>query len=406
VEEDRIDPDRLRERLAACEEELGKARESARILEHIVVGVKDFAVIVLSPDGRVSLWNEGATRLLGYDTKDIMGQSARILFTPEDQAGGRPEKELAEAAEVGRASDECWMLRKNGSRFWAEGVTNGVRSPTGVHEGFVKILRDNTIRKGLEDELRRLNTSLDERVRQRTEELEDALKEMSAFSYSIAHDLLAPLRAMSGFAHLLAEEFPQEPGSTGKEYTDRITAGAAQMQAMISDLLEYSRLSRTEVLCSVLDPAEIAQGVIDRLAPEIRERNAQVTVVRPLPLVLAHDVTLTQVFNNLVSNAIKFVAPGVAPQVRVGGEETPDGVRLWVEDNGIGIAPEHQERIFGIFERLNSAGDYPGTGIGLAIVKRAVERMRGKTGVVSRPGGGSRFWIQLRRPALPSGGNR
>jgi len=229
---------------------------------------------------------------------------------------------------------------------------------------------------------------------------------MSAFSYSIAHDLLAPLRAMSGFSHLLAEEFPQEPGSAGKEYTDRITAGAAQMQKMINDLLEYSRLSRTEVICFVLDPAGIAEAVISRLAPEIRERNAQVTVVRPLPQVLAHDVTLTQVFNNLLSNALKFVAPGVAPQVRVGGDETPEGVRLWVEDNGIGIAPEHQERIFGIFERLNSAGDFPGTGIGLAIVKRAVERMRGKTGVEPRPGGGSRFWIQLRKPALPADRDR
>jgi signal transduction histidine kinase len=222
---------------------------------------------------------------------------------------------------------------------------------------------------------------------------------MSAFSYSIAHDLRAPLRAMSGFAHLLTEEFPQEPGSLGKEYTDRITAGAAQMQAMINDLLEYSRLSRTEVVCVGLDPAPIVEAVIGRLAPEIRDKSAQVVIDRPLPRVLAHDVTLTQVFDNLLSNALKFVAPGVAPQVRVGGEETADGIRLWVEDNGIGISPEHHDRIFGIFERLNSVGDYPGTGIGLAIVKRAVERMRGKTGVEPRPGGGSRFWIHLRKPA-------
>jgi signal transduction histidine kinase len=137
--------------------------------------------------------------------------------------------------------------------------------------------------------------------------------------------------------------------------------------------------------------------VIQQLRETLRERNAQVQVDHPLPTVLGHPTTLLQVLANLVHNAVKFVADGVTPQVRVRAEEHGNWVRVWVEDNGIGIAPEHQERIFGVFERLHSADAYPGTGIGLAIVRKGVERMGGRVGVVSQVNKGSRFWFELRK---------
>jgi PAS domain S-box-containing protein len=370
-----------------------------RILAQISSSVKDFAIIVLTPDGRVAHWNEGAERLFGYEAGEIHGRDAGILFPPEDRAKGIPEEELRRARTEGRAEDDSRLQRKDGSRFWASGVCTSVRGTSDDLEGFVKILRDQSSRKALEDELRRVNASLEQRVRERTADLEDALKEMAAFSYSIAHDLKAPLRAMTGLAEALTEDFGDALGETGHEYTRRIRDAATNMNQMIEDLLTYSRLTRAEILCHPLDPGGVLDDVLRRLAADIQGRGAEISVERPLPTVLGHEITLGQVFTNLISNALKFVAPGVRPRIRVFGEEREDSIRICVEDNGIGIAPEYQKKIFGIFERLNPALEYPGTGIGLAIVNRAIERMKGRVGVDSLNGKGSRFWIELRKAA-------
>jgi PAS domain S-box-containing protein len=391
-----------KEHLARAEEQLAKAKNAERILEQITTTVQDFAIILLTREGRIELWNEGAERLLGYTDKQIHGQDARILFTEEDQGNQLPEKELETARSLGRAAEDCMLMRKDGSRFWASGVTTAIRGGDGSLQGFVKILRDRTAQKTLEEELRRVNTTLETRIRERTEDLEDALKEMAAFSYSIAHDLRAPLRAMTGFAQVLSEECSQELGEEGRDYAAKISEAARKMNQMIDDLLTYSRLTRTDILCHPLNPEVVLDLVLRRLGSEIRQKDAQVTVVRPLPIVLAHEITLEQVLINLISNALKFVAPGVKPQIRIWGEEHPEWMRISVEDNGIGIPPEYRKKIFEIFERLHPEGNYPGTGIGLAIVNRAVERMRGRVGVeAARSGTGSCFWVELRKVATP-----
>lgn len=375
------------------------ALDAERILAQISVSVKDFAIIVLTPDGRVTYWNEGAERLFGYQAGEVRGQYGRVIFTPEDQARGAPEEELRSARSEGRANDDCWLQRKDGSRFWASGVTTPVLGTSGDLEGFVKVLRDLSDRKALEEELLRVNASLEHRIRERTADLEDALKEMAAFSYSIAHDLKAPLRAMTGFAQALSEDFGEPLGETGRGLTRRISDAATNMNQMIEDLLTYSRLTRAEILCHPLDPDRVLDDVLRTLDAEIQSREAEIAVERPLPPVLGHEITLGQVFANLISNAVKFVAPGVRPRVRIFGEERENSVRICVEDNGIGIAPEYHKKVFGIFERLNPASEYPGTGIGLAIVNRAIERMKGRVGVESLNGRGSRFWIELRKVA-------
>lgn len=392
--------DRLRHEARELEEALGKARQSERILDQITRTVKDFVIVLLTPDGRVLLWNEGAERMLGYDAGEIHGQSAAILFAPEDVEKGLPAKELATARAEGRAEDENWLRRKDGSLFWASGVTSAIRGASGELEGFVKILRDRSDRKRLEEELRRLNATLEQRVKDRTEDLEDALKEMGAFSYSIAHDLRAPLRAMSGFADVLEEDFREALGEEGLQHLRRIQDSARFMNQMIEDLLTYSRLTRAEVLCHPLDPDPVLDLVLRNMAVEIAETGAEIVVDRPLPRLMAHELTLGQVFTNLLSNALKFVGPGVRPRVRVWGEAREGWIRIWFEDNGVGVAPGQSRRIFGIFERLHTAAEFPGTGIGLAIVNRAVERMKGRVGVEPGPGGGSRFWVDL-RPILP-----
>lgn len=256
----------------------------------------------------------------------------------------------------------------------------------------------------IEDALRRARDELEERVRERTAALErtnlrlrEINAELASFARTVAHDLRAPLRAMQGFAAALMEDYADRLDSVGREYAQRIVAAAQRMDRLIQDLLTYSQLSRAEILLQPVPLDTVVDEVIQQLRETLRERNAQVQVDHPLPTVLGHPTTLLQVLANLVHNAVKFVADGVTPQVRVRAEEHGNWVRVWVEDNGIGIAPEHQERIFGVFERLHSADAYPGTGIGLAIVRKGVERMGGRVGVVSQVNKGSRFWFELRK---------
>jgi signal transduction histidine kinase/CHASE3 domain sensor protein len=303
----------------------------------------------------------------------------------------------------------------------------------------------------LRQQLLNYTSQLEQHVAERTRELQETNTELEAFTYSVSHDLRAPLRTMQGFTQALQEDYGDRLDSLGQDYARYITEAAVSMDTLISDLLTYSRLSRAEIRIQPIDLSRVIAEGLSQLDAELRERQVQVTVEEPLPQVMAHRITLVQVVTNLLANAIKFVKPDVQPQVRVwaeelgsresavgsgertdyswahlgdgeGGEDitpsspvslssplappapdsrlpTPDSppqvVRLWIQDNGIGIASEYHERIFRVFERLHGVETYPGTGIGLAIVRKGMERMGGQVGVESQPNQGSRFWIEL-----------
>jgi signal transduction histidine kinase/ABC-type uncharacterized transport system substrate-binding protein len=260
----------------------------------------------------------------------------------------------------------------------------------------ILVLSVNIInRRRAEEELMKYRTHLEELVENRTRKLEEINTELESFAYSVSHDLRAPLRAMQGFSQALLEDYAPKLDAQGKDYARRMDDSARRMETLIQDLLEYSRLSRSEVKLKPVDLTSVVEHVLTQLEAEIKDKDALIRVDKPLPTVLGHNATLEQVVENLITNAIKFVPPGVKPKIHLWAEERDTVVRLWVEDNGIGIAPEHHERIFRIFERLHGIEIYPGTGIGLATVKKGLEKMAGTVGVESVPDKGSRFWIEL-----------
>jgi len=307
----------------------------------------------------------------------------------------------------------------------------------GSVRGYCGLVIDISDRKQAELEIKQLNENLEQKVKERTIQLQEVNRELEAFTYTVSHDLRAPLRAMQGLAQALQEDYSSYLDETGQQYTQRIVTAAARMDTLILDLLAYSRLGRSEIWLQRLSLDSAIAEVLKELQSDIQVAQAQITIESPLPIVKAHRSILVQVLINLINNAIKFVAADVQPQVRIWAEERVRGqggqggqggvnsphtphtphtpptsppphlptssqtstskkwVRLWVEDNGIGIAKEHQERIFRTFERLHGIESYPGTGIGLAIIKRGIERMGGSVGVESQLGQGSRFWIEL-----------
>lgn len=232
-------------------------------------------------------------------------------------------------------------------------------------------------------------------LERKASELKQSNEELEGMCYSIAHDLRAPLRAMRGFTSALIEDYNPVLDNAGQNYTKRIDESAGRMDELIQDLLDYGKLGHVALPIEPIPLEDVVRHVLDSLSDEISQKQACVEVQGPLPKVLANSTILNQVITNLVSNALKFVALGVAPQVKVSALVIKNKVRISVRDNGIGIDPEHQQRIFGVFERLHSYESYPGTGIGLAIVRKGVERMGGTFGVESDLNKGSCFWVDL-----------
>jgi signal transduction histidine kinase len=247
----------------------------------------------------------------------------------------------------------------------------------------------------LHEQVQRYAVELEQRVATRTAELQATNAELASFSYSVSHDLRTPLRSIQSFAQILLADYADRLDAVGQDCARRIVTAARRMDALTEDLLAYARLSRVAVELKPVSLEAVVDDVLTQLEADIQGKKARITVEKPLPQVMGQYATLVQVVANLLTNGIKFVAPGVRPQVRVRTEERTAWVRLWVQDNGIGIAPQYQERIFGIFERLHDIEAYPGTGIGLAIVRKGIERMGGRVGVESAPDQGSAFWVEL-----------
>ena len=251
-----------------------------------------------------------------------------------------------------------------------------------------------------ETRYRELATSLETQVKLRTAALEETNKELEAFTYTIAHDLRAPLRAQESFSSALLVEFGDVLGETGRDYAKRISHSALRLNELVQDLLEFSRLSRAEIKIGIVDLRRVVLRACEEMQFAINEANAQVDIQPFSSTICGHEATLEIVITNLLSNAIKFCKRDVHPHIRICAEDRDDFVRLTVEDNGIGIAPEHYDQVFGIFNRLHKVGEYPGNRHWPRHCQTSrSERMSGRVGVESRRGVGTRFWIELQKVA-------
>ncbi len=330
--------------------------------------------------------NAAWQRVLGYTEDELKSRPAFEFVHPEDRADVLAK---AQALVNGSVVDyfEVRCTHKDGSYRWIGWTAAAFHA-----EKLVYIFgREVTQRKTNEQKIESLNGELKLRV----QELTDINTELEAFSYSISHDLRAPLRSMQGFADALLDEQGERLDDTGKEYAQRIVNSAKYMDALLNDLLDYSRLSRAELDREPVDLHRELTELVTQLEADIKRKHAEIKVDVNGTSVAAHAVTLRQILANLICNALKFVHPERTPQLRIRSERKKDTVRIWVEDNGIGIAAEHCDRIFRLFERLHTVQAYPGTGIGLALVRKGAERMGGSVGVESVPEQGSRFWVEL-----------
>jgi PAS domain S-box-containing protein len=359
------------------------AARLAAIVEH-----SDDAIFSTDLDGTITSWNRGAERLYGYTEVEAIGQTLTMLL-PEGRANEEPAILHRICSGESVENYETERRRKDGTVIDVSLTVSPVKNAAGKIIGASKVARDIT------DKVR-VKEKLEQTVAERTASLREAVEQMEEFSYSVSHDLRAPLRAMSAYAGVLLEEYGNRLDQTARGYVEKIQRGSDRMNRLTQDVLAYSRVARSLAQPESIDLERLVRDVIHQHTT-LQFPAAEIEVVGPLPGVVGHETTLGQSVSNLLNNAVKFVAPGVKPLVRIRAELKGKNVRVWFEDNGIGVKPEHQKRIFNMFERVHPQGKYEGTGIGLTIVRKAMEKMGGKVGVDSDGQHGSRFWIELRR---------
>jgi PAS domain S-box-containing protein len=328
----------------------------------------------------------------------------------------RVVKSVRRSRETGEVWEDTFPLRgKDGEYRWFLSRAVPIRDAHGNILRWFGTNTDVTEQRAAEQALRQSHEMLTNQsahlealVQERTAKLQETIAELEHFSYTITHDMRGPLRAMQVFGRMIQEDSGNRLSASSADYLRRIMNSARRMDALILDSLQYAKTVRESLPIEAVQPAPILRGILESY-PTLQPPNVQIEIVDPLPSIMANEAGLAQCFSNLLVNAIKFIKPGVTPAIRVwaaaapaalpasGENGTPPSakfIRLWFEDNGIGISEEYHGRIFGMFQQLDKK--YDGTGIGLALVQKTAERMGGKVGVESELGKGSRFWLEFK----------
>ncbi|SPE61479.1 putative Histidine kinase [Verrucomicrobia bacterium] len=393
-------------------EDQARRKQAEAMLRAVTEGVEE-AIFVKDQHSRYLMINAAGIRRFGRKTQaEVLGKEDHEFFPPEVAEAIRSRDRQVMASGKPQTYEETLPVGDALRVFLTS------KAPYHAHDGAIigvlGISHDITDRKLAEQQIRHLNETLEQRVQQRTQELHEANANLQAFAGTAAHDLRSPLRAIISFSAFALEEYGSQLEEMGRSYLERIHQSAEQMSRLLTDLLEYSRVSQAQLKLQPVNLQTAVQEALNLLQADLGAKQARVSTEGPFPAVIGHEGTVVLLINNLVSNALKFVLPNVPPQVRIWAElvqrrgTTPAGtemsatnlqaanwVRLWVEDAGIGISEADQKKLFVVFQRLHGKQAYPGTGLGLAIVRRGAERMGGRVGVESEVGKGSRFWVEL-----------
>ncbi len=368
---------------------LRKRIERDALLLSAIVDSSDDAIISKNLNGVITSWNRSAERLFGYTAEEAIGQSVATLLIPDDRQAEEPD--ILAKLQKGQRVDhfETKRRRKDGTILDISLTISPVKDATGRIIGASKIARDIT------DQIRQR-----EALREANESLTRSNTDLEHFAYSASHDLQEPLRMVSAYSQMLRGKFQDQLGSSGNDYIGFVIEGASRMDQLLRDLRTFTHVA---IVDHGPPPAASSQTALDRsilnLKAAIDESGAEITF-DPLPSVRIHEFQLEQLFQNIIGNAIRYRGEN-RPRIHAGAEAEGERWRFFVRDNGIGINPEYKEQIFGIFKRLHAFSEYPGTGMGLAICQRIVERAGGRIWVESQPGRGSTFFFTL--PAADAG---
>jgi PAS domain S-box-containing protein len=370
-----------------AEENLRQSEERFRLL---IESVRDYAIYLLDVNGNVASWNPGAERLKGYKAEEIIGKPFSLFYPEEARRRNHPAEELRIAAETGRYEEEGWRVRKDGRHFWANVVITPIRDPAGTLRGFAKITRDLTERRRLEE----LKDTALARLQRSNQNLQE-------FAMVASHDLQEPLRKIQLFAERLQEDFAPLLPEEGRDYLDRMQRAADRGRALVQGLLAFSRLTTRAQPPMPTPLREVADEVIQDLESQIATVRGKI-VVGDLPTLEADPVQMRQLIQNLIGNALKFHKTDVPPVVQLGSQRLPERSpgqptrwQISISDNGIGFDERYLDKIFKLFQRLHERGSYDGSGMGLAICRKIVERHGGSITARSAPDQGTTFLIEL-----------
>ncbi len=362
-----------------------------------LVELANSIIVRWTSDGKVTFLNEFGQRFFGFSASEIVGRHVLETIVPPTESSGRDLQHLMEQICADPAAFEHNInenICRDGRRVFIDWTNRIIKDEHGHVREILSIGTDITDRKAAEQKIRQLNTELEQRVTERTVQLETANKELEAFSYSVSHDLRAPLRAVNGLAKMVLDDFSSQLDPEGRRYLERIRLGGQRMGQLIDDLLAFSRLSRQPLDRRHIHVAKLVQTVLDDLSPR-REGQSLDIRVGPLPDCEGDPNLLRQVWVNLISNAIKYTGQRDTALIEIGAQSTPHETVYFVRDNGAGFDMQFADKLFKVFQRLHRSDEFEGIGVGLAIVQRIVQRHGGRVWAESREGHGATFFFTL-----------
>ncbi|MGE5519627.1 MAG: PAS domain S-box protein [Candidatus Dadabacteria bacterium] len=378
-------------------------RQSEERYRSLVEQVTDYGIFMMDEKGRIVSWNEGARRIKGYSASEIIGKYFTIFYPEEDIVKGKPAYELRVARATGKYEEEGWRLRKDGSRFWANVVITAVYNQQGHHVGFSKVTRDLTERKEAEKALRESFEKyrmIANELKITNTELSLANEELEQFTSIVSHDLQEPVRTIQSFLQLIDIKLGEEQAEDLKVYIGKAINAANRMKILIRNLLNYSQLSRGEINREKINVNETILEALQNVKTSIDISRAEISIDNEVDSIYADHVQLVQVLQNLISNASKFT-DSKRPEINIRCVKEDHHVKFSVSDNGIGIPDKDKGKVFEIFRRLHTKKQYSGTGIGLSICKKIVERHNGKIWLDSEVGRGTTFYFTLEQQTKP-----